>query len=85
MNNNITLTELEKATLKQGFSYGYAYDDWEDSFFCWGFVGKQERGAAASLVKKGIIEVFEDDGDTYVLVGEGYTKDDLADMCGAHK
>lgn len=67
------LTTLEKATLKGALDEGYIYDGTyeEDSithFLCWGFTGKRERGAAASLVKKGIIDIDYDDGDTYVYL-----------------
>lgn len=71
---NFDLTTLEKAVLKDGLSEGYIYDggaydpNRERNFLCWGFYGKQERGAAASLVKKGILYVDHYDGDTYVYL-----------------
>jgi predicted DNA binding protein len=70
---NLNLTELEKATLKNALHEGYIYDGTYDEnakyhFLCWGFEGKQERGAAASLVKKGIIDVDYIDGETYVYL-----------------
>lgn len=81
---NVKLTNLEKATLRQAFDYGYAYNHWEAPLIYWGFVGKRERRALANLVEKGIVYTFKDkDGYTYVCVGYGYTKDDLANMCGA--
>lgn len=71
--NNINLTELEKAVLKDGLDSGFIYDgtyepDAETHFFCWGFTGKKERGAAASLVKKGVLTIWDEDGDTYVYL-----------------
>lgn len=77
----IHLTELEKATLRQCFSYGFAFDDTDSNFLCWGVEGKKERGALTSLNKKGVVSVFVEDGDTYVYCGEGYTKEQLIDMC----
>ena len=71
--NNINLTELEKAVLKDGLDSGFIYDgtyepDAKTHFFCWGFTGKKERGAAASLVKKGVLTIWDEDGDTYVFL-----------------
>ena len=60
------LTELEKKTLINAIEEGYFYDDLDDKFICWGFDGKRERGAASSLVKKGLITIDYEDGDTYV-------------------
>lgn len=77
----VHLTELEKATLRQCFSYGFAFDDTDSPFLCWGVEGKKERGALTSLNKKGIVSVYVDDGDTYVNCGEGYTKEQLIEMC----
>lgn len=70
---NTNLTTLEKATLKKALDDGYIYDGTYEAdstmhFLCWGFTGKQERGAAASLVKKGIIEIDYDGNDTYVYL-----------------
>lgn len=71
--HNINLTELEKAVLKDGLDSGFIYDgtyepDAETHFLCWGFTGKKERGAAASLVKKGLLTIWDEDGDTYVYL-----------------
>lgn len=70
---NIKLTELEKKVLKGALSEGYIYDATYDDndkthFLCWGFEGKEERGAASSLVKKEIISVDYVDDDTYVYL-----------------
>ena len=70
---NYNLTELEKEVLKNALHEGYIYDGTYDEeekyhFLCWGFSGKQERGAAASLVKKGILDIDHEDGDTYVYL-----------------
>lgn len=67
------LTDLEKKVIREALSEGYIYDSTYDEnaeshFLCWGFVGKQERGAVASLVKKGILSVFDEDDDTYVYL-----------------
>lgn len=69
----INLTELEKSVLKGALMEGYIYDgtyeeDAESHFLCWGFEGKQQRGAAASLVVKGIISVYHEDDGTYVYL-----------------
>ncbi len=70
---NYNLTELEKETLKDALYEGYIYDatydkDAKSNFLCWGFSGSRERGAVASLVKKGIISIDYIDGDTYVYL-----------------
>lgn len=67
------LTELEKEVLKSALYEGYIYDATYDEnekthFLCWGFEGSRERGAVASLVKKGIISIDEMDDDTYVYL-----------------
>lgn len=74
------LTELEKRVLKGAIDEGYFWDDLDGNFICWGFEGKQERGAAASLVKKGLIEVVEDDGD--VMVFAKIDKREMLDLLG---
>lgn len=81
---NFELTTLEKEVLKGALNEGYIYDstyeeDAKSHFLCWGFSGKQERGAAASLVKKGVIEVFEEDGDTYVYLL--MSRDEAEELC----
>ena len=70
---DFNLTELEKSVLKDALADGYTYDGTYDPnakahFLTWGFVGKRERGAAASLVKKNIISVDYDRGDTLVYL-----------------
>lgn len=71
---DFNLTTLEKAVLKSGLMDGYIYDggaydpNRERNFLTWGFVGKQERGAASSLVQKGILYVDHYDGETYVYL-----------------
>lgn len=63
------LTELEKEVLRQGIDCGFIFDDPETTFLCWGFEGTRERGAVASLVKKGILTIEKNnDGDTYVFI-----------------
>ena len=68
------LTDLEKQVLKTGLDDGYIYDDGynpddKSHFLTYGFSGKKERGAASSLVKKGILEILNFPGDgTYVYL-----------------
>ena len=69
----VNLTTLEKEVLRDALSEGYIYDgtyeeDAKAHFLCWGFCGKKERGAAASLVKKGILDIDYCEGDTYVYL-----------------
>lgn len=83
---NLNLTELEKETLKSALQEGYIYDGTYDEdakyhFLCWGFEGKRERGAAASLEKKGIIDVDREDGDTYVYLC--IPREEAERLCGA--
>lgn len=63
---NLKLTSLEEKVLKNAIAEGFFYDDLDDKFICWGFYGKRERGAASSLVQKGLITVSYADGDTIV-------------------
>ena len=70
---NTNLTTLEKQVLRDALDEGYIYDGTYDAnakyhFLCWGFEGKQERGATASLVKKGILDISYDGCDTYVYL-----------------
>ena len=70
---NGTLTELEKKVLKDGLLEGYIYDGYydeseEENFLCYGFEGKRERGAASSLVKKGIIRTADTNDGEYVYL-----------------
>ena len=78
------LTDIEKATLKEMLSYGFAYDDYSktnpvpNAFLCWGTDrDKQFRGCVPSLVKKGIIKVFKDDGDTMINLTNDITVNDI--------
>lgn len=82
---DFNLTELEKRVLRDALNDGYIYDCTYDPnakshFLTWGFVGKQERGAAASLVKKGVISVEQDRGDTlvYLLI----TREEAEELVG---
>lgn len=78
---NTNLTELEKRVLRDALAEGFAFDDIEDTFLTWGPIyGKQERGAVASLIKKGIIEACEDYGDIWFVCGEGVTITDIIKM-----
>ena len=70
---DVALTPLEKKVLRDILRDGYAYDDPDDAFLTWGISGKQERGAAASLVKKGVLVIWLDQ----VCCGEGYTVADI--------
>lgn len=79
---NYELTELEKQVLKEALSCGFAYDGGNETFLCWGFVGKRERGAVASLVKKGVLNIFTDSGDVYVYCGEGLNVGDIEELAG---
>lgn len=75
---DVTLTPLEKGVLRDILSDGYAYDNPDDGFLTWGISGKQERGAAASLVKKGILFIQSSDGQ--VCCGKGYTVADIEQL-----
>ena len=82
-NTNIYLTDLEKKVLRDCLDEGYAFDDINDSFVTWGPIyGKQERGAASSLVKKGVLNIDEWDGDIYINCAGDYTITDLVNMSG---
>ena len=96
---NVTLTTLEVKTLECILSQGSFYEessDYEDidkmksCFFGWE-IDESElkgcRGALASLVKKGIIQVFDDDGVGYMTnyafkfdESKGYHKLDLTNI-----
>lgn len=69
-----TLTDLEKNVIINMFEEGFATDNPDDRFMSWGVDGKQERGALASLVKKGIVWV---EPDKSVYLDNGYTKREL--------
>lgn len=60
------LTTFEKETLIDAIEDGFFFDDLDDNFITWGFIGKQERGAGSSMVQKGLISVEHIGGDTYV-------------------
>lgn len=81
-----TLTELEKEVLVDALDEGYAYDCGNKKFLCWGFsesyLRKGARGAVSSLVKKGVIDIFKDGGDTYVNCGKDYDIGDIEKMAG---
>ena len=84
-NTLANLTDLEKQVIITMFDDGFAFDDLNENFMTWGVDGKRERGALASLVKKGVVTV-EDWGrnaegyrETPVFVAEGFTKRDLLD------
>ena len=77
---NVKLTELEKQVLRDALADGFAFDDIDDPFITWGIEGKRERGAVASLIKKGIIEVEECDGDVWVVCANGVTITDIVEI-----
>lgn len=64
------LTTLEKTIINNMFEEGFATDNPNDTFMSWGVEGKQERGALASLVKKGVMTVS--DGEVWLT--DDYTK-----------
>lgn len=79
------LTELEKEIIIQIFEEGYATDDYDDNFMTWcGETGRKERGALGSLCKKGVLRKTDFDGedDDYIVVGDNFTKRELADIVG---
>lgn len=96
---NVTLTKLEVKTLECILSQGSFYEETADyndidkmksCFFGWEIYENEVkgcRGALASLVKKGIISIFEDDGVGYVTnyafkfdESKGYHKLDLTNI-----
>ena len=96
--SNITLTKLEVETLEcilgQGSFYEESqYDSIENMkscFFGWEIYENEVkgcRGALASLVKKGVINIFDDDGVGYCTnyafkfdKSKGYHKLDLTNV-----
>ena len=78
------LTNIEKQVICDMFEEGFALDDLNDSFMSWGVDGKQERGALASLVKKGVVCVDPEDEDGYrpVYLEDEYTKREVAEAVG---
>lgn len=76
---NIQFTELEKNTLKYLIEDGYAEDDMDCNFISYSDgIGKKERGALASLVKKGVVTVDDD----MVDLTKDWTKTELFEMLG---
>ena len=74
------LTTFEKRTLIHAIEDGYFWDDINDDFITWGFTGKKERGAASSMVQKGLIRVERCGGDTYIY--SNISKKELLDLLG---
>lgn len=71
------LTELEKKVLREMLSYGYAFDQGNEKFLCYGVEGKKERGVIPSLIKKRIINVYTRYDETHIDVGDEYTIKDI--------
>lgn len=79
------LTELEKQVILNMFHEGYATDDYDDNFMTWsGETGREERGALGSLCKKGVLRKtdFPKGDDNYIVVGDEFTKRELAAAVG---
>lgn len=78
-----SLTDLEKEVIRGCLAQGFAYD-WETdrphAFICWGVTGKRERGALASLEKKGVFNIEVEGKDTQVFAGSDWTVEDLEKM-----
>lgn len=76
---NEKFTDLEKSVMNDIISDGFFYDDIDDNFvgYAGNYLGKQERGALASLVKKGVIVTDREDGFTYVWLTKDYTKQQI--------
>lgn len=76
---NEKFTDLEKSVMNDIISDGFFYDDLDDNFigYAGNNLGKQERGALASLVKKGVIVTDREDGFTYVWLTKDYTKQQI--------
>jgi len=72
-----SLTELEKIVIINMFAEGFATDNPDDRFMSWGVDGKKERGALASLVKKGVVTVEDWGADKPVFLTKDYTKRDV--------
>lgn len=71
------LTDLERTIIINMFEEGFATDNPNDRFMSWGVDGKAERGALASLVKKGIVTVEDWGDDKPVFLTQDYTKRDV--------
>ena len=79
------LTDLEKQVILNMFHEGYATDNYDDNFMTWsGETGRQERGALSSLCKKGVLQKtdFNGDDDDFIVVGDNFTKRELAAAVG---
>lgn len=76
---NEKFTDLEKSVMNDIISDGFFYDDLDDNFvgYAGNNLGKQERGALASLVKKGVIVTDREDEFTYVWLTKDYTKQQI--------
>ena len=72
-------TDLEKSVMSDIISDGFFYDNLDDNFvgYAGNDLGKQERGALASLVKKGVVVTDREDGFTYVWLTKDYTKQQI--------
>lgn len=79
---NEKFTDLEKSVMNDIISDGFFYDDLDDNFvgYAGNNLGKQERGALASLVKKGVIVTDREDGFTYVWLTKDYTKQQIIEL-----
>lgn len=76
---NEKFTDLEKSVMSDIISDGFFYDNLDDNFvgYAGNDLGKQERGALASLVKKGVVVTDREDGFTYVWLTKDYTKQQI--------
>lgn len=76
---NEKFTDLEKSVMSDLISDGFFYDDLNDNFvgYAGNDLGKQERGALASLVKKGVVITDKEDEFTYVWLTKDYTKQQI--------
>lgn len=76
---NEKFTDLEKSVMSDIIFEGFFYDDLDDNFvgYTGAGLGKQERGALASLIKKGVIVTDKEDGCTYVWLTKDYTKQQI--------
>lgn len=70
-----SLTELEKNVIIGMFEEGFATDNPEDNFMTYGPIyGKRERGAFASLIKKGVVQMDDWGEDQPIFLTNGFTK-----------
>lgn len=79
---NEKFTDLEKSVMSDLIYAGYFWDDLDDNFvgYAGNDLGKQERGALASLVKKGVVVTEKEDGDVYVWLTKDYTKQQIIEL-----